>query len=157
MPKLRFSDRYFPLVALTIVAFFLLSSVAGADERQRTGIFTVAVVDDAVYVGHATPLGDSGNFELHGLVETDGECSGYYRYHAFPSGRARFKCTNGLAGSVRIKADGTLAGSGRGSLDGKQIRLVFGYSLHRTNRLLKFPGDRELRLDDKKIVLVDSE
>ena len=139
---------------LALLGLIFLALPATPQDKTRSGVFTVAVVEDAVYVGRAMPLGARGKFELQGLRKSDGECSGSYQYHRFPLGRARFDCTNGLFGSVKITADESLTGRGRGFLDGKRIDLVYGYSLATTNRLLKFPGDRELKIHEDHIVLV---
>ena len=104
--------------------------------QQPPGILTVAVMGEIVLVGRAYPAGTAGTFSLQAL-EHRLNCSGNYRYEAFPSGRARYSCSDGTSGAMRIEADSQLSG--------------------RVNSLLRFPGDGKLRIEDGQVLLSRTE
>lgn len=142
-----------PLALVAMCTTF--APLALADDEPRPGVFTVAVVGEAVYIGQSFPIKRRGKFHLKGYLKSDGECSGTFKYREYPRGRAKFECTNGLSGSIKILAKGSLSGKGSALVDGKQVDFVYGYDLDKTNEFLDFPDDQKLSVEDDVVVLIE--
>ncbi|MGE0623248.1 MAG: hypothetical protein AB7O54_11565 [Pseudomonadales bacterium] len=120
-------------------------------------MLTIAVAGDTVLIGRARTYGTEGTFTLMSLDEEALECRGRFRYDALPSGRARFRCSSGESGSVRIESEGHLIGRGRGTSSLGPIQLVFGYTIEEANRRLRLPAGKMLMRYESGIALVDIE
>ncbi len=137
---------------ISVVLVFVLLGCSSNTPRQPPGILTVAVVGEIVLVGRAYPAGTAGTFSLQALEQAM-ECSGSYRYLTFPNGRARYSCSDGTSGSMRIVADSQLSGGGVATTDLGRMHLVYGYGIGRVNSLLSFPGNGKLELKEGQVVL----
>lgn len=159
MYDVQYRNRLLPcLKALVVIALGIMSAqLAFADKKPKPHVFTVAVLGDAVYIGQAFPIKRRGKFHLTGYLKSDGECSGTFKYREYPRGRAKFECTNGLSGSIKLLAKGPLSGKGSALVDGRQVDFVYGYDLDKTNQLLDFPGGRQLAVENDVVVLNDPE
>ena len=73
---------------------------------------------------------------MFSLTENSIQCSGTFRYNSDASGTARYSCSDGETGKLRIEAEGPMVGSGKGTSTKGPVELVFGYSLERVNRKL---------------------
>lgn len=143
-------------LTLTGLILLLMGCANGNQSQQPPGILTVAVIGEIVLVGRAYPAGTAGTFSLQAL-EHSLKCSGSYRYRTFPSGRARYSCSDGTSGAMRIEADSQLSGGGVAKTNLGQMHLVYGYNIGRVNSLLRFPGDGKLKLEDGQVLLSRTE
>ncbi len=139
-----------------LLAQFLIGC-ASEQPGRRAGVLTIAVSGDIVLIGRGRTFGSEGTFKLMSLEENPIECSGRFRYDFPPRGRARFSCSDGESGSIRINADGNLTGWGTGQSSRGRIQLVYGYSLREANRRLELPPGKVLVHHESGIALVDKE
>lgn len=140
----------------SILLIVLVTGCASNTPGYRPGILTVAVSGNDVYVGRSQTDGSAGTFKLVSLDDKHVECNGHFRYNLPPNGTARFHCSNGDSGRLRIRAEGYLVGSGRGQSTRGPIEIVFGYSLKQANSRLKLPPGTELVWYGVDIALVET-
>lgn len=137
------------------VPILLLAAACSSTEPGRSlGVLTVAVAGAHVLVGRSISYGQDGTFELTSMNDPALQCSGRFRYRMPPDGRARFRCSNGETGTLKIRAEGVLIGSGRGESSLGPVELVFGYRLPVVNARLPLPAGSRLTVEDDRIVLI---
>ena len=134
---------------------FTLVGCASTESPERRGVLTVATVGEYVLVGFSKSLGTAGSFTVQSVHGGSFSCDGTFRYPRPPDGTARFHCSDGRSGSIRIKADGVLSGGGEGKSSMGPIHVVYGYSIEETNRRIDFPVGKVLVRDERGVGLVD--
>jgi hypothetical protein len=141
-------------VLRTLSSLILFASLFGcASQHTNVGVLTVAVVGERVFIGTSNTTGISGIFRLTTIHKPVIDCTGRFRYTAFPRGRAYFQCSNNEEGSVRIEADGNLTGKGKGDSSLGPVQIAYGYSIDKMNDYLTFPDDERLVVDEGGIKL----
>jgi len=140
--------------------WILVVALVGCASQERitnVGVLTVATVGEYVLVGFSKSLGTTGSFRVQSVHGGSLVCDGKFRYPRPPDGTARFSCSDGRSGSIRIKADGNLSGEGEGGSSMGPIHVVYGYSIEETNRRLDFPAGKALVQNERGIGLVEVE
>ncbi|HEX7070658.1 MAG TPA: hypothetical protein VF190_07620 [Rhodothermales bacterium] len=140
-----------------IIALAALTGCAKDGYLPGTRVLTVATSGDVVLVGFSQSFGATGNFELTSIHGQPMACRGTFRYAAPPRGGARFNCTNGETGSVRIEAGRGWSGEGFGQSTRGPVRILYGYSLEEINARMTFPEGKVLVRDEKGIRLVSED
>ena len=142
--------------ALLPLALLALTAGCTAPSSHRSlGVLTVAVAGDHVLLGRSVTYGRDGSFELSSMMDESLRCSGRFRYLNPVDGRARFRCSNGETGTIRIRAEGAFIGSGTGDSSLGPVELLFGYAMRRVNARLPLPSGTRLAVVDGIVVLVE--
>lgn len=139
---------------MSTVILMLLGAGCASELSPTDGVvLTIAVVRDAVLVGHSKTRGTTGSFELQSVYGVPLNCVGKFRYSRPPDGTAFLSCDDGQRGSVRIKADGNLTGEGRGTSEMDVIHVVYGHTIGEMNERLELPQGTQLVSNERGIGL----
>lgn len=144
------------LLSLILALTGCSSSTSGAPSAGSASftILTVAVAGERVFIGGSKSFGREGSFSLVSMTGPRIDCSGTFRYHHPPRGRAVFTCSNGESGMVRLQSEGNLIGSGEGSSTFGPVAILFGHSLDEVNSRLPLPPGARLAEVDGNVRLI---
>jgi hypothetical protein len=138
---------------LFICAAILLSACSTSVRKSNLNVFTVAVAGNQVLVGESITFGTNGTFSMKSINGEPISCKGKFVYDQLPKGRAKFSCSNGETGNLRIRAEGDLSGTGQGTSSLGPVQIIFGYSLPAVNSKLRFPDSKQLKVVENQYVL----
>ncbi len=138
---------------LFVCAAILLSACSSSARKSNLNVFTVAVAGNQVFVGESITFGTNGTFRMKSINGDPTSCKGKFVYDRFPKGKAKFSCTNGETGNLRITAEGNLSGTGQGTSSLGPVQIIFGYSLSVVNSKVRFPDNTQLKVVGNRYVL----
>ena len=141
---------------LFVCVAILLSACSSSARKSNLNVFTVAVVGNQVFVGESITFGTNGTFRMRSINGDPTSCKGKFVYNRLPKGKAKFSCSNGETGNLRILAEGNLSGTGKGTSSLGPVQIIFGYSLPVVNSRVRFPDNMQLKIVENRYVLVTS-
>ena len=139
---------------LLLLSLVLITSSCVSTPRVNLNVFTVAVAGQQVLVGESISFGGRGSFELQSINGDPTTCTGRYTYRRLPKSKAKFNCTNGNKGTVKLVAGEGMSGTGKGMSASGQVQIAFGFSLPELNRQITFPSNTELVIVNNRYSLV---
>ena len=138
-------------IVIALICLVLIAGCTNSGERRKQlGTLVLAVAGEEVFAGRAVIYAADGTFRLQSLITRDLSCRGRFTFRAR---RAKFTCSDGSEGKIRLYLNEGVFGEGFGTSSFGAMSLVYGHRIDQANAALPLPEGLRLVVVDGEIRL----